>query len=109
MREGRGGVRPRRPNDQAFTDATDRDIYDDIVQDDHQKTFLTERIEAMLRKAHRFQLFTRTQTLAFLGGRFASALSAPESSTDVQLGELLLRRVLFVHLTSNRDKYQLLV
>ena len=90
-------------------DATDRDIYDDIVQDDHNKTFLTERIEAMLRKSHRFQLFTRTQTLAFLGSRFAAVLGAPETSTDAQLGELLLRRVLFVHLTNNRDKYQLLV
>jgi len=94
---------------QALVEASDRDIYDDIVQGDGHKTFLTERVEAMLVKARRFSLFTRQQTLAFLGSRFAAVLSAPESTPDAQLGELLLKRVLFVHLTDNRDKYRLLM
>jgi len=94
---------------QALVNASDRDIYQAIVQQSHENTFLTERIEAMLSKAKNFALHSREQILAYLGTRFSVVLGLSERLTDVQLGEELLRKVLFVHLDNGRDKFNLLV
>jgi DNA-directed RNA polymerase I subunit RPA2 len=51
----------------ALIDTTDKEIYDSIVQSDTENTFVTDRVELMLRGFKRFALFTREQCLAFMG------------------------------------------
>jgi hypothetical protein len=90
-------------------DTSDRAIYDALVQGDGTDSFQAERVEAMLAKAQRFQLWSREQCLAFVGSRFAAVMGLPDGVADAVVGERLLRRVLFVHITSQRDKYLLLL
>jgi len=87
----------------------DKTIFDKIVQGAHANTFVTERVEAMLRKQKKYAIFTQNQCLAFLGSKFQPALGLSETLSDIEVGEELLRRVLFVHLNKNTDKFELLV
>jgi DNA-directed RNA polymerase I subunit RPA2 len=80
-----------------------------ISQGANENTFVTERVEAMLRKQKRFAVFTQNQCLAFLGAKFQPVLGLAESMGDIDVGKELLRKVLFVHLTNNSDKFELLV
>ena len=93
----------------SLVDTTDKEIYDAIVQADHSNTFVTDRVELMLRGFKRYSLFTREQCLAFLGGKFRVALNVSEQMPDVECGKLLLKKIVLVHLNDNRDKFNLLV
>jgi DNA-directed RNA polymerase I subunit RPA2 len=94
----------------ALVDTTDREIYERIVQQDVDNTFITDRVESMLRESHKEGIYSREQCLAFIGSRFRTALdNVPDRWTDVQIGEHLLKKYVLVHLTNNQDKFNLLV
>jgi DNA-directed RNA polymerase I subunit RPA2 len=95
----------------ALVDTTDRAIYEKILQGDTENTFVSDRIEAMLREwaTHTPPCDTRAQCLAYIGSRFRSGLDLPERWTDIQAGETLLRKYLFVHLDSMEDKFNFLI
>lgn len=63
----------------------------------------------MLRKQKKYAVFSQKQCLAFLGSKFQPALGLSDTLTDIEVGEELLQRVLFVHLTKNSEKFELLV
>jgi DNA-directed RNA polymerase I subunit RPA2 len=51
----------------ALVPTTDKEIYDSIVQEDDNNTFVTDRVELMLRAMKRYALYTQDQCLAFIG------------------------------------------
>ena len=80
----------------------------------------------MLQETAKLGLHTRQQSLAYLGSHFravctaslavateltarAQALDAPASRSDADVGEQLLRDIVFVHLPAKHDKFNLLV
>jgi DNA-directed RNA polymerase I subunit RPA2 len=92
----------------ALVEAPDRQIFDAVVQGNVSNTFMTSRIELLLRSFKSHALHTKEACLAYLGSKFHVVLGLPEDSTDIENGEELLRRLVLVHLDSNQDKFNLL-
>lgn len=93
----------------ALVDTSDREIYEKIVQRDHGNTFTTERVELILKDAKQFSVYTRRQCRAYLGERFRVALGLPASISNEDVGNYLLRRYIFVHLTDDKQKFEVLM
>lgn len=93
----------------ALVDATDKDIFAGIVQNDFKNTFLTDRIELLLRGFKSYSLYTGSQCLDFLGARFRVVLGCPEDWTNHQVGQFLLKRIVLVHLPTAQDKFRMLL
>lgn len=55
------------------------------------------------------RLQTRAECLAYLGKHFRVVLDQPSASSDVAVGEELLRQFIFIHLKTNTEKVSLLV
>jgi DNA-directed RNA polymerase I subunit RPA2 len=92
----------------SLIDANDKEIYEQITQRT-EDTFVTERVEAMLREFSRYGLYTREQCLAYLGSRFHVILDLPDRFTDIDIGEALIQKFILIHLNSNYEKFNLLV
>lgn len=91
-----------------FSEASDKEIFDKLVstaaaEGGHQ-SFVSERAELLLRQTMRYGLRTRAQCLEYLGSMFRVALDVPQSKSDYDTGEYLLRTLCFVHLESGVDK-----
>ena len=84
----------------ALVETTDQEIYNRVVAEGNvDSAFVSGRIELILGEAKRYNLFTRGQHLAYIGARFRTALRMPICVSDVQVGQFLIRRFLFVHLS----------
>ncbi|KAG8965431.1 hypothetical protein FRC05_003268 [Tulasnella sp. 425] len=93
----------------ALIGAPDKEIFESVMMEDYQNTFMTDRVELLLRSFKSYKLYSQKQCLEFLGERFRVVLGLPEDYTNQQLGLELLDRVLLVHLDSSTDKYRLLI
>ncbi|KAL4402349.1 ribonucleoside binding protein [Malassezia pachydermatis] len=93
----------------ALVSATDKEIFSSIVQTDTDNTFLTDRVELLLRGFKRYALWTGEQCLEYLGDKFRVVMRAPEDWSNAQVGEDLINRLVLPHLDMPRDKYRLLV
>jgi DNA-directed RNA polymerase I subunit RPA2 len=65
-----------------FIDTTDREIYEKLTQGDEENTFVTDRVELLLREAKQYGVFSKAQSLAFLGARFRHILRSPTRLSD---------------------------
>eukprot|EP00124_Ichthyophonus_hoferi_P001936 Ihof_evm9s116 gene=Ihof_evmTU9s116 len=92
----------------ALIDTTDREIFDKI-RSDPDDAFVGDRVEAMLRDALNKKLYTKQQCLSYLGKLFRVVLDTPRDFTDSDVGEYLLKKHLFVHCRTNKEKFDLLV
>lgn len=96
----------------ALCELNDREIFDGIVGSDTSNSFLTDRLELLLRghKKKYGELHNRRQALQYLGDKFRVVLQASPDATDFQVGEELLKRIVLVHLgDSNEDKSRMLL
>lgn len=93
----------------ALINATDKEIFTALVQNDVDNTFLTDRVELLLRGFKSYNLWTGDQCLEYLGAKFRVAMNLPEDYSDLQVGAELLRRNILIHLDAARDKFDLLV
>ncbi|CAM0136547.1 DNA-directed RNA polymerase I subunit rpa2 [Umbelopsis sp. WA50703] len=93
----------------ALVDTSDKEIFDALCQGDVKNTFLTDRVELLLRSFKVYNLYTRESCLRYLGDKFRVVMDVAEDLTDVEVGEELLRRAVLVHLKNGRDKFNLLV
>lgn len=92
----------------ALTDATDKEIFLGIVQNDFENTFLTDRVELLLRGFKTYGLHTGRQCREFLGDKFRVVLGCPEDWDNERVGSHLLDRIILVHLKNPKDKLRLL-
>ncbi|PCH40776.1 beta and beta-prime subunits of DNA dependent RNA-polymerase [Wolfiporia cocos MD-104 SS10] len=93
----------------ALVSASDKEIFEGVMMQDHEDTFLTDRVELLLRSFKMYHLLTGEQCLEFLGDKFRVVLNMPEDWTNKAVGIWLVQKVVLVHLESPRDKYRMLL
>lgn len=93
----------------ALVSASDREIFEGVIMQDHENTFLTDRVELLLRSFKTFALSTDEQCLEYLGDKFRVVLGAPEDWNNKALGAFLLKKMVLAHLQNPRDKFRMLL
>jgi DNA-directed RNA polymerase I subunit RPA2 len=93
----------------ALTGASDKEIYERIVSNGQADTWVTDRIELLLRSMKDVGLYTREQARAYIGSKFAVMLDSREDWTDEQVGTNFLHQCVLVHLDDNQAKFDLMM
>lgn len=93
----------------ALVSASDREIFEGLVMQDYDNTFLTDRVEMLLRSFKQHNLPTGEQCLDFLGEKFRIVLLRPEDSSNTAIGTWLLQKMVLVHLSTPREKFRMLL
>ena len=93
----------------ALVGASDREIFEGIIMQDYGNTFMTDRVELLLRSFKTYKLYTGEQCLDFLGEKFRVVLGLPEDWNNTALGAWLLQKMVLVHLQAPRDKFRMLL
>lgn len=104
----------------ALVETNDREIFEALVGPAGSKavenTYLTDRVELLLRTYKTYGLYTRSQTRSFLGQKFRVVLGVPETMSDYEVGTEFLRKIVLVHLgcvnvteEQDADKSKLLI
>jgi DNA-directed RNA polymerase I subunit RPA2 len=93
----------------ALVDASDKEVFEGLVQGEYDNTFLTDRVELLLRGQKTWGLYTGAQCLDYLGSKFRVVLNVPEDWENTRVGGYLLSKVVLVHLPNARDKYRMLM
>ncbi|CAK5262905.1 unnamed protein product [Mycena citricolor] len=93
----------------ALFGASDKEIFEGVVMQDYDNTFLTDRVELLLRSFKMFTLSTGEQCLEYLGDKFRVVLGTPENWTNHAVGAYLINKMVLVHLQNPRDKYRMLL
>ncbi|AET38153.1 DNA-directed RNA polymerase I core subunit RPA135 Ecym_2421 [Eremothecium cymbalariae DBVPG len=96
----------------ALNDMSDREIFDGIVGADTSNSFLTDRLELLLRsfKKRYPHLQNCRQVLQYLGDKFRVVFQASLDMTDYEVGKEFLKRIVLVHLgKDNIDKSRMLM
>lgn len=89
--------------------ASDKEVFEGLIQGEYDNTFLTDRVELLLRGQKTWQLHTGAQCLDYLGDKFRIVLNCPEDWSNAQVGTFLLNKVVLVHLPNPRDKFRMLI
>ena len=104
----------------ALVETNDREIFEGIVGLKGSKgadnTFMTERVELLLRTYKVYNLNGKANTRAYLGEKFKPVLGVPDGISDEEAGSEFLRKVILVHLgtvdvteSQNNDKFRMLL
>ena len=93
----------------ALVSASDKEVFEGVMMGDYENTFLSDRVELLLRSFKSFKLHTGEQCLEFLGDKFRVVTGMPEDWNNLRMGDWLLNKVVLVHLDEPRDKYRLLL
>ncbi|KAJ4472934.1 DNA-directed RNA polymerase I polypeptide 2 [Lentinula edodes] len=93
----------------ALVGASDKEIFEGLMMQDYDNTFLTGRVELLLRSYKKFTMRTGEQALEYLGEKFRVVLGLAEDMSNSAIGALLIRKLILVHIENPRQKYQLLL
>ncbi|PRT52999.1 hypothetical protein B9G98_00619 [Wickerhamiella sorbophila] len=93
----------------ALGEINDRQIFDGIVGAETTNSFLTDRLELMLRSYKAYNTKTNYEALTHLGDKFRVAMQAPEDMSDYDVGRLFLDRIVLVHLPGDNFAKQRLI
>ena len=104
----------------ALVETNDREIFEGVVGSVGSKgvesTFLTDRVELLLRSYKDYNLHRWRETRSYLGNKFRPVLGVPEDMPDFDVGTEFLRKIVLVHLgnvdvttSQNRDKFKMLI
>ncbi|MCJ1309747.1 DNA-directed RNA polymerase I subunit RPA2 [Agyrium rufum] len=104
----------------ALMETNDREICEGLVgmagSKGAKNTFLTDRVELLLRSYKSYPVGGKYKTRTYLGSKFRPVFDVPENATDEQAGTEFLRKVVLVHLgnvnvteSQDRDKFQVLI
>jgi len=94
----------------ALVETNDREIFDGIVGiSERDDTFLTDRVELLLRTYKVYGLHSRDETLAYLGDKFRVVMQVSPDVKDIDVGRLVLKKIVLVHLEDDRDKFRMLL
>jgi DNA-directed RNA polymerase I subunit RPA2 len=104
----------------ALGETNDRDIFEGLVgsagSTSAKDTFLTERVELLLRTYKAYQLHGKATTRAYLGEKFRPVLDVAPDASNEQAGTEFLRKIVLVHLgnvnvteAQDRDKFQMIL
>ena len=93
----------------ALINASYKEIFEGIMMQDYHNTFLSDRVELLLRSFKRYTMHTGEQCLEYLGDKFRVVLNLPEDWSNAAQGAWLIRKMILVHLESPRDKFRMLL
>ena len=104
----------------ALEETNDREIFEGLIGASGSKgvknTFMTDRVELLLRTYKTYNIHGKAKTRSYLGERFRPVLGVPNDISDQQAGSEFLRRIVLVHLgnvdvteSQNSDKFRLLI
>ncbi|KAI8819166.1 uncharacterized protein EV422DRAFT_588918 [Fimicolochytrium jonesii] len=93
----------------ALCEASDRELFERLTMGQTSNTFLTDRVELLLRSFRRYAVHTKKQCTAYLGAKFAVMMDSPDDMYEEEVGEEFLRRVVLVHLDDPREKFDMLI
>jgi DNA-directed RNA polymerase I subunit RPA2 len=93
----------------ALVGASDKEIFEGVMMQDYDNTFLTDRVELLLRSFKIFAVHTGEQCLEYIGDKFRVVLGMPDDWTNAALGVWLVQKMILVHLESARDKFRMLL
>ncbi|ORY65944.1 RNA polymerase-like protein [Pseudomassariella vexata] len=86
----------------ALVETNDREIFEGLVGSPNSKgiqnTFLTDRVELLLRTYKTYGLYTMAQTRAYLGEKFRPVLGVSDTLSNFEVGTEFLRKIVLVHL-----------
>jgi DNA-directed RNA polymerase I subunit RPA2 len=93
----------------ALMDITDKELFDRVAQGDLTNTFMTARLELLLRDAKSYNCNTKAECASFLGSHFRGFLPCSDRTSDEEAGYLLLERYIYVHATEPAEKLECLL
>ena len=104
----------------ALVETNDREIFEGLIGSSGPTgvpdTFVSDRIELLLRTYKTYNLHGKATTRAYLGGKFRPVLGVPDDMSDQQAGSEFLRKAVLVHLgnvevteSQNNDKFRMLL
>ena len=104
----------------ALVETNDREIFEGLIglcgSEGIKNTFMTERVELLLRTYKAYNLNGKAKTRAFLGEKFKPVLGVPEDMSHESAGSEFLRKIVLVHLgnvntteSQDSDKFQMLL
>lgn len=93
----------------ALVNVSDKEIFEGIMMMDYENTFLTDRVELLLRSFKRWSLYTGFQCLEYIGDKFRVVLGQSDDMSNHDLGIWLIKKLVLVHLDAARDKYRMLL
>lgn len=104
----------------ALVETNDRAIFEGVIglagSEGSKNTFMTERVELLLRTYKAYNLNGRAKTRAYLGEKFRPVLGVPDNMSDEEAGSDFLRKVVLVHLgnidvteSQDSDKFKMLL
>jgi len=93
----------------ALVGASDRDVFEGVVMQDYENTFLIDRAELLLRSYKIYGLHSGDQCLDYLGDKFRVVLGLPEDWTNLTVGTWLIRKLILVHIEAPRDTFRMLL
>jgi DNA-directed RNA polymerase I subunit RPA2 len=104
----------------ALVETNDREIFEGLIgragSKPAENTFLTDRVELLLRTYKAYGLYTKSKTRAYLGEKFRVVLGVPDSMSDYDVGTEFLRKIVLVHLgnvdvteAQDNDKFKMLL
>lgn len=88
---------------------SDKELFDRIVGENKSNTFLTTRIELLLRDYKQYKLSSMNECLAYLGSLFRTLLGISSRYDDIQAGIVLIKRYIFIHVDSFGAKLDCLI
>ncbi|DAZ96894.1 TPA: hypothetical protein N0F65_008855 [Lagenidium giganteum] len=78
---------------------TDREIYERVLRGEHDNTYLSARVELILREAKKFSIYSREEALAYLGKHFRQVMPyVYDSMTNAEIGSKMIDDYVFVHI-----------
>ncbi|KIM46503.1 hypothetical protein M413DRAFT_441592 [Hebeloma cylindrosporum] len=93
----------------ALVGASDREIFEGVMMHDYENTFLSDRVELLLRSFKMFTMHTGDQCLEYLGDKFRVILNLPEDWSNAAQGAWLIQKLILVHVESPREKFRMLL
>jgi len=93
----------------ALVGASDREIFEGIMMHDFDNTFLSDRVELLLRSFKAYTMHTGEQCLEYLGDKFRVVLGLPEDWSNAAIGAWLINKMVLVHLETPREKFRMLL
>ncbi|CZT06028.1 DNA-directed RNA polymerase I polypeptide 2 [Rhynchosporium agropyri] len=104
----------------ALVETNDREIFEGLVgsaeSEGAKNTFLTDRVELLLRTYKAYGLYTKSKTRAYLGEKFRIVLGVPDTMSNYDCGTEFLRKIVLVHLgnvnvteVEDNDKFKMLI
>lgn len=104
----------------ALVETNDREIFEGLIglagSQGTDKTFMTERVELLLRTHKAYNLNGKAKTRAYLGEKFKPVLGVPDDTSDQDAGFEFLRKIVLVHLgnvdvteSQDQDKFKMLL